>query len=52
MNAIDREVATLMQRVSETAILPRYQNLASDEIDQKIREQFPIALTPQATGRG
>jgi trimethylamine--corrinoid protein Co-methyltransferase len=24
----------------------------SDETDQKIREQFPIALTPQATGRG
>lgn len=23
----------------------------SDETDQKIREQFPIALTPQATGR-
>ena len=24
----------------------------SDETDQKVREQFPIALTPQATGRG
>ena len=40
MNAIDREVAALMQRVSETAILPRYQNLASDEIDQKAADDF------------
>lgn len=29
-----------------------YPKHISDETDRKIREQFPIALTPQATGRG
>jgi trimethylamine--corrinoid protein Co-methyltransferase len=43
----------------ETAVAKRDEILAShfpkhisDETDRKIREQFPIALTPKATGRG
>jgi trimethylamine--corrinoid protein Co-methyltransferase len=43
----------------ETAVAKRDEILAShfpkhisDETDQKIRAQFPIALTPEATGRG
>lgn len=43
----------------ETAVAKRDEILAnhfpkhiSDETDRKVREQFPIALTPEATGRG
>ena len=35
MNALDREVLTLMQRATEQAILPRFQNLADSEIEDK-----------------
>lgn len=37
---IDREIRDLMQRVSKTAILPRYQNLASSDIDEKSADDF------------
>ena len=35
MSAIDAEILALMQRVTEQAILPRYRNLASGEVEDK-----------------
>lgn len=32
---LDRDVAALLRRVAETAILPRYQRLAADEVSEK-----------------
>lgn len=35
MNALDREVLALLERVAEAAILPRYRNLADEQIVEK-----------------
>ena len=35
MNSLDREIHSLMQRVTETAILPRFRNLAEGEVEDK-----------------
>ena len=48
MNAIDRQVRALMRRVSEEAILPRYQNLSSAEIDQKAADDFVTVADHEA----
>ncbi len=40
MKAIDQAVRELVERVSNTAILPRYKNLSSKEIDQKSADDF------------
>ena len=48
MNAIDRQICALMQRVSQEAILPRYQNLSSAEIDQKAADDFVTVADHEA----
>lgn len=35
MNALDREILALMQRVTEAAILPRFRNLADGDVEDK-----------------
>lgn len=48
MNTLDREIHGLMQRVSERVILPRYQNLTSEEIDQKAADDFVTVADHEA----
>ncbi len=43
MSALDCEIQSLMQRVSETVILPRYRNLASEEITEKAHDD-PVTV--------
>ena len=40
MTTLDGEILALMQRVSERAILPRWQNLRSDEIEEKDKDDL------------
>nr|WP_298896012.1 inositol monophosphatase family protein [uncultured Altererythrobacter sp.] len=48
MKMIDREIRDLMRRVSKTAILPRYQNLTSSEIDEKSADDFVTVADHEA----
>ena len=40
MKALDRELQELMRKASETAILPRFRNLSSDEIIEKAEDDL------------
>ena len=40
MNALDAEILALMQRVTHQVILPRYRNLASEEIIEKAHDDL------------
>ncbi|MCW1384834.1 inositol monophosphatase [Novosphingobium sp. KCTC 2891] len=46
--ALDREVAALLRRVSETAILPRYQQLAASEINAKAVDDMVTVADTEA----
>ena len=48
MKLIDRDIRDLMRQVSRTAILPRYQNLTSSEIDEKSADDFVTVADHEA----
>lgn len=48
MSPLDRDIQALMRRVTETAILPRYRNLSSDQIIEKAEDDLVTVADREA----